>query len=177
MEIDHVPQSPRPVTGDGKRLTLQHFVTVSSSVLQRSAQNNQDARPPANWSTWPPPIILDILYGNAALKRWATQTTIDLIHSWTNDNYYIQPAPEQEIADEEATRVAKQVEERLKRVEKRAKRDSKAEEMSHGDMLDVLLFLSLLSGPHHSLEPNLPPLQPNPEDVSRTKVERWLQRD
>jgi hypothetical protein len=179
MGMDHVPQSPQPVAGGQKRLTLQHFVTVSSSVLQRSARNNQDARPPVDWSTWPPPIILDVLYGNAALKRWATQTTIDLIHSWTKDNYYIQQTHEQEIVEAKAARLAKQVEERLKPVEKRTKRDPKAEgrqkEMSRGDMFDVLLFFSRLSGPHHSLEPNSPPSQPNPEDVSRTKVERWLQ--
>ena len=76
-------------------------------------------------------------------------------------------------------RLAKQVEERLKRVEKRTKSDLKAEgrqkEMSRGDMFNVLLFFSRLSGPHHLLEPNLLPSQLNPEDVSRTKVERWLQ--
>ena len=83
MGMDHVLQLPQPVTGSEKHLTLQHFVTVSSSVLQRSARNNQDAQPPADWSTWPPPVILDVLYGNTALKQWATQTTIDLIHSWT----------------------------------------------------------------------------------------------
>jgi len=94
------------------------------------------------------------------------------------DNYYIQQARDQEIVEAEVARLAKQVEERLKRVEKRTKSDSKAEgrqkEMSRGDMFDVLL--SRLSGPHYLLEPNLPPSQLNPEDVSRTKVERWLQR-
>ena len=175
------PAVATPVTGSEKHLTLQHFVTVSSSVLQRSARNNQDARPPADWSTWPPPVILDVLYGNAALKRWATQTTIDLIHSWTKDNYYIQPAQEQETAETEVTRVAKQVEECLKQAEKQTKSDSNAEgkqkEMSCGDMFDVLLFFLHLSGPQHSLEPNSPPSQPNPEDASRRKVERWLQHD
>jgi hypothetical protein len=179
MGMNDVPQSPQPVTGSEKRLTLQHFVTISSSLLQRlgSVRNNLDARPPADWSTWPPPIILDVLYGNAALKRWATQTTIDLIHSWTKDNYYIQ-AREQEIAEAKATHAAKQVEQRLERVEKRdSKPEGRQKEMSRGDMFDVLLFFSRLSGPQDSQEPNLPPSQPNPEDVSRRKVERWLQRN
>jgi hypothetical protein len=175
MGMNDVPQSPQPVTGSKKRLTLQHFVTISSSVLQRSARNNQDARPPADWSTWPPPIILDVLYGNAALKRWATQTTIDLIHSWTKDNYYIQQAREQEIAEAKSTH---EVEQRLKQVEKRdSMPEGRQKEMSRGDMFDVLLFFSRLSGPQDSLEPNLPPSQPNPEDVSRRKVERWLQHN
>ena len=166
MTMNHVPQSPRPVTGGEKRLTLQHFVTVSSSVLQRSAPNNQDARPPADWSTWPPPIIFDVLYGNAALKRWATQTTIDLIHSWTKDNYYILGAREQEIAEAEATSAAM----RERYAQYATRRDSKRQkEMSRGDMLDVLLFFSRLSGPR--LEPNSPSSQPNPKDVSRRKVE------
>ena len=69
MGMDHVPQSPQPVAGGQKRPTLQHFVTVSSSVLQRSARNNQDARPPADWSTWPPPIILDVLYGSSLMAK------------------------------------------------------------------------------------------------------------
>jgi hypothetical protein len=106
---------------------------------------------------------------------------MDLIHSWTKDDYYKQQEREQEIADAKATYTAKQVQEHLKQAEERAKRDSAAgrgqEEMSCGDMFDVLLFFSRLSGPRHSLEPNSPRSQPSPEDVSRGKVERWLQSD
>ena len=93
------------------------------------------------------------------------------------DNYYKQ-AREQEIAEAKATHAAKQVEQRLKRVEKRdSKPEGRQKEMSRGDMFDVLLFFSRLSGPQDSQEPNLPPSQPNPDDVSRRKVERWLQRN
>ncbi|KAF8798393.1 hypothetical protein BYT27DRAFT_7018030, partial [Phlegmacium glaucopus] len=109
MDMNHVPQSPQLVTTSSKRLTLQHFITISSSLLQRLAPNNQDVQPPADWSTWPPPIILDVLYGNAALKRWATQTTIDLIHKWTKDNYYKQQTLEQENAQAKAAHTTKQV--------------------------------------------------------------------
>jgi hypothetical protein len=70
------------------------------------------------------------------------------------------------------------VEERLKRAEER---DSVGgggqEEMSHGNMFDVLLFFSLLSAPRHSLEPNSARSQLRPEDVSREKVEQLLQCD
>jgi hypothetical protein len=94
------------------------------------------------------------------------------------DNYYIQQAPEQEIAEAKATHATKQVEQRLKRVEKRdSKPEGRKKEMSCGDMFNVLLFFSRLSGPQDSLELNLPPSQPNPEDVSRRKVERWLQHN
>jgi len=181
MDMNHVPQSPQPVPGSPKRLTLQHFVAVSSTLVQRDARNNQDARPPADWSTWPPPIILDVLYGNAALKRWATQITIDLIHRWTKDNYYMQQALEQEAAKAKASRAAEQVDERLDRAEKRAKRDSAArggqEEVGCGDMFDVLLFFSHLSGRRHALESKSPSPQPSPEDVSRAKVNQWLKSD
>jgi hypothetical protein len=170
MGMNNVPQSPRLVHNSTKRLTLQHFVTVSSTLVQRDAPNNQDARPPADWSTWPPPIILDVLYSNAALKRWATQTTIDLIHGWTKDSYCMQPALEQEVPEARARRTAEQ---RLHQAEKRPKRAGEQEEL---DMFDVLLFLYRLSGPQPTLEEsNSPPSQPSPEDVSIAKVNQWLQ--
>jgi hypothetical protein len=150
MNINHIPQSPQPVPSSPKRLTLQHFVTISSTLVQRDARHNQDARPPADWSTWPPPIILDVLYGNAALKRWATQTTIDLIHRWTKDNYYMQQALEQGVA--------------------KAKASCGQEEVSCRDMFNVLLFFSRLSGPRHALESNSPRSQLSPEDDNRAKV-------
>jgi hypothetical protein len=170
MGINDVPQSPQPILNSPKRLTLQHFVTVSSTLVQRDAPNNQDAQPPADWSTWPPPIILDVLYSNAALKRWATQTTIDLIYGWTKDSYYMQSALEQEVPEARARRAAEQ---RLHRAEKRAKRAGEQEEL---DMFDVLLFLYGLSGMQPTLEEsNSPPSQPSPEDVSIEKVNQWLQ--
>ena len=51
------------------------------------APNNQDARPPASddWFSYPPTIILDALYGNAALKRWATKSIMDIIANLTKD--------------------------------------------------------------------------------------------
>ena len=137
MQMDYVPQSPWPITGSSKCLTLQHFITISSSVLQWSAWNNQDAQPPADWSIWPPPLILNVLYANTALKWWVTQTTINLIHSWIKDNYYTQQYLEQEMAEVQATYAAKQVEEW-------AKSDSATRsghnEVGHEGMLNVLLF-------------------------------------
>jgi len=172
MDTNHVPQRTTR-SSRSKRLTLQHFVTVSSSLVRRLAQNNQDARPFANWSTWPPPVILDVLYGNAAMKRWATQTTIDLIDKWTKDKYYKQQNMEQENAQATAAHTTKQVAERLQRAKERAKRRGGQEKM---DMLDVILYLSQLSGPRYFSEPTSPSesSQPSPEDVSREKVEQWL---
>lgn len=135
MNMDHVPYSPRSVPGSSKRLTMRHFVTVSSSLVQNTARNNQDAQPPANRSTRLPPIILDGLCGNAVLIRWATQTTIDLIRSWTKENDYMQQARGQEVAETKATHIAKQMEDCLERAEERAKRAAGGrgeEEMSPG---------------------------------------------
>lgn len=134
MEKNHVPQSPQSVTASAKRLTLlQHFVTIPSSLVRRFAPNNQDTRPPADRSIWPPPIILDLLYGIAAIKRWSTQTTADLIHKWTKADYY-----KQEILEQQNAHTA----ERLQRAEEQAKQ--KQEEI---DIFDMLLYLSRLSGP------------------------------
>ena len=72
--------------------------------MQRTARNNQDAL-----------TILDVLYGNAALKRLAIQTMIDLIQSWTKESYYMQQAREQEVAEARATRTAKNALSKLRR--------------------------------------------------------------
>lgn len=164
MGMNDVPQSPTPVTTSSKRLTLQHFVTASS-LVRRLAPNNQDARPPADWSTWPPPVVLDVLYGIAAIKRWATPTTADLIHKSTKADYY-----EQENTQAKAVHTAKQVAERLQRTEKRG---------SGGeiDAFDMILYLSRLSGPRYLEELTLPPSQSSPEDFSREKVEQWLRNN
>jgi hypothetical protein len=80
---------------------------------------------------------------------------------------------EHEITQTKAAHITKQIAERHQRVEERAKQSSGSrggqDEM---DTLDVLLYLSRLSGPHFSLEPT--PL-PSPEDANRGKVEQWLQ--
>lgn len=146
---------------------MQHFVTAGS-LVRRLAPNNQDARPPADWSTWPPHVILDVLYGIAAIKRWATPTTADLIHKWTKPDYYKQEIIEQENTQAKTAQTAKQVAERLHRAEKRAKRGSGGEI----DAFDMILYLSRLSGPRYLLEPTSPP---SSEDVSREKVVQWLQ--
>jgi hypothetical protein len=93
IDMKDVPQSPRPLPSSSMCLTLWHFIMVSSSLMQRFVSNNLDAQPPTNWSTWPPPVILDVLYANTTLKWWATQPTIDLIYSWTRESYW-----EQEVA-------------------------------------------------------------------------------
>ena len=81
------PQSPQPTTSSKRRLTLQHFATVNSDLVAMLAPNNQDARPPASddWFSYPPTIILDALYGNAALRRWATKSIMDIIANLTKD--------------------------------------------------------------------------------------------
>lgn len=162
-----VPQSPLPVTAGSKRLTLQHFITTSSSLVRKLAPNNQDARPPADWSTWPPPVILDILYGNAVIKRWASQATVDLICVWTEAQYY-----NQGYAQMKADRTAKREAELHQRVVKRAREEQEI------DTLDIILYLHRLSAPQFLLEPTSPPSQPSspsPEEGSREKVEQWLQ--
>ena len=169
MNMNDVPQleSPSlvPVPTSTKRLTIQHFATLRSGIVPLYAKHNQDARPPADWSTWPPPIILDALYGNAALKRWAsTETTLDLIDSSSKDNYYKQ-SPEEKT---------KKAAERRHRAEIRLKK-----RRERWDEFDVLFVLSLMHCQlKYPLEPPSPPLPTrtrSPENDSIAKVEQWLQ--
>lgn len=98
MGTNHVPQSPRQTISSSRRLTLQHFAKVNSDLVSIYAPNNQDARPPASedWFSYPPPIILDALYGNAVLRRYATKSILDLINDLTKNNYYLQKTLDEE---------------------------------------------------------------------------------
>ena len=178
------PQSPQPTTSSKRRLTLQHFATVNSDLVAMLAPNNQDARPPASddWFSYPPTIILDALYGNAALRRWATKSIMDIIANLTKDNYYKQTKLDQEAAHAKADHTASQVVEQGERAEARGGQGSGAGEeggQEKMDMLDFILYLSRLSGPHwqYSSEATSSTSPPSPslEDDGIRKVEKWLQ--
>ena len=98
MGTNHFPQSPQQTISSSRRLTLQHFAKVNSDLVSIYAPNNQDARSPASedWFSYPPPIILDALYGNAALRRYATKSILDLISDLTKNNYYLQKTLDEE---------------------------------------------------------------------------------
>jgi hypothetical protein len=103
-----------------------------------------------------------------------------LIDNLTKDNYYTQKNLDQEVAHAKADHFAKQVTNWDERAEAQGGQGSGAgrgqEKM---DMLDFILYLSRLSGPHwqYSSEATSPtsPLSPSPEDDGIGKVEKWLQ--
>jgi hypothetical protein len=50
--------------------------------------HNQDARQPANPNEFPPPALVDMWYGCAALLQWGNRPTIDAIWSSVRSEYY-----------------------------------------------------------------------------------------
>lgn len=50
--------------------------------------HNQDARQPANPNEFPPPALVNMWYGCAALLQWGNKATIDAIWSSVRSDYY-----------------------------------------------------------------------------------------
>ena len=100
-------------------MALQHLSPIPPSLVLVCGHSPQTTRMHAHLHTGqlgPLPIILDVLYGDAAIKRWATPTTIDLSHKWSGAYY------KQENVQTKAAHTAKQVAKHLQRVQKRARR-------------------------------------------------------
>ena len=91
MSERDVPPSPRPILGPPSaspgRFTLQHFRQLDDYTTFNSP-NNQDARLPADMSQFPPPIIVDMHYGCAAILQWGTAETSAAIWTSVESVYY-----------------------------------------------------------------------------------------
>ena len=68
------------------RLTIQHF-NNNDSVTAVVAPHNSDARL-LDSNEWPPPLLFDVAYGNAALKTWDVPLFVNLARDRTRDIYY-----------------------------------------------------------------------------------------
>ena len=91
MNDDDVPPSPRPIAGPPSaspgRLILQHFTPLHQNIVSQ-APHNWNARLPADMSQFPPPIILDLFYGCAAVLRWGIAKATSVIQSSMGSLYY-----------------------------------------------------------------------------------------
>jgi len=91
MINDDVPPSPGPILGPPStspgRFILQHFTQQDSYTIHNSP-HNQDARLPADMSGFPPPIIVDMFYGCAALLQWGIPMACDAIELSVGSLYY-----------------------------------------------------------------------------------------
>jgi hypothetical protein len=50
--------------------------------------HNQDARPPQVMTNWPTALIVNFVYGCAAIKKWGTLASYELIHDTVHSQYY-----------------------------------------------------------------------------------------
>src|ERR1700676_1510875 len=170
MSTDDVPQSSPAVQS---RLTLQHFFEILSNITLQHAPNNKDARLPTDLSQWPPAIIIDFMYGAAALRKWGLKAGIDKLRKITKETYYFQDVPARKAT---AAKTQASVQARAIRASRRAGASGAAaggaeEEMNRNDMMDIVMGLWL----QHPMSGTQPPSLPCPEDVSREKVAAWLQ--
>ena len=62
--------------------------------------HNQDSRLPADMSQFPPPIIVDMIYGCAAVLQWGIPSTTNAIHSSVGSSYYDKNGSEESGEDE-----------------------------------------------------------------------------
>jgi hypothetical protein len=178
MATEDVPPSPKPVTSRSGRLTLQYFFDAKSTILSQFAPNNQDARPPEDLLAWPPALIFDFMYGSAAVHKWRSETTIDMLYGLAKDTYYVEQTPEAAYARIER-RKQDRADRALRRAEKAAARQGEPQEMSRDDIMDILMFLwsqPSSSGTQTQPEPRPKDDSREQEDESRAKVEAWLQK-
>ena len=173
MSTDDVPQSSPAVQS---RLTLQHFFEILSNITLQHAPNNKDARLPTDLSQWPPAIIIDFMYGAAALRKWGLKAGIDKLRKITKETYYFQDVPARKAT---AAKVQESVQAHAARASKRAEASGSGaaaggeeeQEMNRNDMMDIVVGLLWLQQPMSRTQP---PSLPCPEDVSTEKVAAWL---
>jgi hypothetical protein len=186
MNDDGVPPSPRPTPGPPSaspgRFILQHFAPQDDYLVSQSP-HNQDARLPADMSQFPPPVIVDMFYGCAAVLRRGMQAA-DAIQLLAGSLYYDGTGSGEsnssgEAGDEDDDIVAGSptlVDEspRSRRVKGWASRhcDQSEPRLSTIDeAMDFVMFLWSRSGPKRRDKP--PPTQE--EDMRRDRVYEWVQ--
>ncbi|KAF8692316.1 hypothetical protein AX14_002594 [Amanita brunnescens Koide BX004] len=93
LTVDDIPYEP-PKHADQEspatRLTLHHFVDLPQlgPVISMHARHNSDARQPQDTSEWPPAVILDLVYGAAALDAWSSKPFIKYVREHSRDAYH-----------------------------------------------------------------------------------------
>lgn len=167
MSTDDVPQSSLAVQSC---LTLQHFFKISSNITLQHAPNNKGARLPTDLSQWPPAIIVNFMYGAAALQKWGLKAGIDKLRKITKETYYFQEVRDETAHKAMAAKSQESVQARAGRASKRARAAAGGAVEQQNDMMDIVMGLWL----QHPTSGTQPPSLPCPEDVSREKVAAWL---
>lgn len=179
LSRDDIPPSPRPVDAiHTERLTLQHFQDPSCGTTLISP-HNQDARLPADLQDWPPILITNFVYGCTVVKCWGNMDSITTLQKLTQDTYY---NPEAQTQMDDQAKDACHMEQHKVWADRLSKRnadqgagqgvgEAEQQEMSMEDIMDFVACLW-----HQSSRSEMPMQQgPSEEDVSREKVEAWLQ--
>ena len=79
------PGFTTPPSQANRRLTFQHF--VSDRIITHIAPHNSDARV-SDSDDWPPPLLFDVAYGDAALYTWGLDEFVDFAREQTRPIYY-----------------------------------------------------------------------------------------
>lgn len=187
MNDNDVPPSPGPILGPPSaspgRFILQHFTPQHEYVVHQSP-HNQDARLPADMSQFPPPIIVDMFYGCAAVSRWGIPQASAAIQLSVGSLYYDETGSGESNSsggardgesDIEAacspTPVETPQSKRAKRWASRHCDQTEPRLNTIDEAMDLVMLLWFRSGPKHQEKP--PTTQE--EDVRRDRVHAWLQ--
>lgn len=183
MNDNDVPPSPGPIFGPPSaspgRFILQHF-TPQHEYLASQSPHNQDARLPADMSQFPPPTIVDMFYGCAAVLRWGIPQASSAIQFSVGSLYYDETGSgesnwSREEGDIEAAPSPTPVKTpRSKRAKFWAGRhcdQTKPRLNTIDEAMDLVMLLWSRSDHKHQEKP----ITTREEDMCRDRVHAWLQ--
>jgi hypothetical protein len=149
--------------------------------------HNQDARQPANTDNFPPPAVLDMWYGCAAVLRWGVAETINKIQSSARPHYYDIPSSEEEDSpgdddlnggdnlDRESLTPPKGKGKERAQSSRAQGKEGRTQSGSHlntmGEAMEILMHLWAHPMSGHRGDPS----STQENDQSRDKVNVWLQ--
>jgi hypothetical protein len=179
LAVDDIHYAPgHPAERPASRLTLHHFADLSRDPYFRLiASPNLDARQPQDTDQWPPALILDFVYGYAALKAWGPATFVDLVRKSTRDAYYDHTDTDESDVDrsfspQPINAKRKQENDRDARAAARSKRKHMGQLSREDDLMDVVMALwkraARKGRPQQQVDPA------SGAQGSRDRVQAWL---
>jgi hypothetical protein len=173
------------------RLTFQHF-NIHDVVTTALAPHNSDARQ-LDSDEWPPPLLFEVAYGNAALKTWGVPLFVNLIRGRTRDIYYNEGDDNDDengddvddengdggdSGDESDNSVRRRLQQRRDHDARAARREekrrvgwqaSKAADSQAPDFFDIILALRM-----HNARKGQCQARAKKAEKTRENVQRWL---
>ncbi|EKM74995.1 hypothetical protein AGABI1DRAFT_132696 [Agaricus bisporus var. burnettii JB137-S8] len=100
MATSDVPavSSDPGLTARESRITMQYFTAHWKAVELRAAPHNSDARLSLQSQDFPTTLLLDYVYGCAALKKWANHDFYESLKTLARDDFYSNETSEDGIA-------------------------------------------------------------------------------